>query len=61
VEARPLTGKTSQLIYTLMFDNSMLADDAARQADIEGKRTTFTAGLNNMKTQPDAAEQAVAV
>src|SRR5215467_11563399 len=32
LEARPVTATTSKLVYTLVFDNSMLADDAARQA-----------------------------
>ena len=38
LEARPVTATTSKLVYTLVFDNSMLADDAARQADIERRR-----------------------
>lgn len=49
LEARPLTATTSKLIYTLVLDNSMLADDAARQADIERRRTQFTQALKNMK------------
>jgi hypothetical protein len=49
LEARPVTATTSKLIYTLMFDNSTLADDAAREADITSRRTRFTAGLDNMK------------
>ena len=31
LEARPVTATTSKLVYTLVFDNSMLADDAARE------------------------------
>lgn len=49
LEARPVTPTTSKLIYTLIFDNSMLADDAARQADITRRKTTFTGWLQNMK------------
>lgn len=49
LEARPVTATTSKLIYTLMYDNSMLADDAARQADRERRRTQFTNALQNMK------------
>jgi hypothetical protein len=49
LEARPVTATTSKLIYTLVFDNSMLADDAARQADIERRRTQFMQALQNMK------------
>ena len=49
LEARPVTPTTSKLIYTLVLDNSMLADDAARQADIERRRTQFTQALKNMK------------
>ena len=49
LEARPLTATTSKLVYTLMFDNSMLADDAAREKDIAQRRTRFTQALENMK------------
>jgi hypothetical protein len=49
LEVRPVTAKTSKLVYTLMYDNSMLADDAARAADLERRRTAFMRGLNNMK------------
>jgi len=49
LEARPVTATTSKLVYTLMFDNSMLPDDAARQADVERRRTQFTRALENMK------------
>jgi hypothetical protein len=31
LEARPLTATTCKLVYTLLFDNSMLPDDAARE------------------------------
>ena len=50
LEARPVTATTSKLVYTLVYDNSMLADDAARQADRERRVTTFTRALQNMKT-----------
>src|SRR5690242_14175576 len=50
LEARPVTATTSKLVYTLMFDNSMLADDAARERDKAQKTTTFTRALQNMKT-----------
>jgi hypothetical protein len=49
LEARPVTATTSKLIYTLMFDNSMLADDAARETDRAQKTATFTRALENMK------------
>jgi hypothetical protein len=49
LEARPLTATTSKLIYTLMYDNSMLADDAAREADRKRRQTQFTRALENMK------------
>ena len=50
LEARPVTATTSKIVYTLFFDNSMLADDAARQADVERRRTQFMRALQNMKT-----------
>jgi hypothetical protein len=49
LEARPVTATTSKLVYTLFFDNSMLADDAAREADRARRTTQFTAALQNMK------------
>ncbi|SEB59446.1 SRPBCC family protein [Terriglobus roseus] len=49
LEARPLTATTTQLNYTLFFDNSMLADEAAREADLKNRRTRFTKMLDNMK------------
>jgi hypothetical protein len=49
LEARPLTATTSKLVYTLVFDNSMLADDAAREKDRAQKTTQFTRALENMK------------
>jgi hypothetical protein len=50
LEARPVTATTSKLVYTLVFDNSMLADEGARAKDIEQKRAQFTRALQNMKT-----------
>lgn len=50
LEARPVTKKTSKLVYTLVFDNSLLPDDAAREKDIEQRRTRFMQALENMKT-----------
>lgn len=49
LEARPLTATTSKLVYTLMWDNSMLADDAARERDKTQRTTQFTQALQNMK------------
>jgi hypothetical protein len=50
LEARPVTATTSKLLYTLMWDNSMLADDAAREKDKASRTATFTRALQNMKT-----------
>jgi hypothetical protein len=50
LEARPVTATTSKLVYTLTYDNSMLADDAAKAADRARRLTTFTRALQNMKT-----------
>jgi hypothetical protein len=49
LEARPLTATTSKIVYTLFFDNSMLADDAARATDKERRAQTFNRALQNMK------------
>jgi hypothetical protein len=50
LEALPLTATTTKMRYTLTFDNSMLADDAARQKDVQQKTATFNRALQNMKT-----------
>jgi len=50
LEARPVTATTSKLVYTLMYDNSMLADDAARDADKQRRTQQFMGALQNMKT-----------
>jgi hypothetical protein len=49
LEARPVTPTTSKIVYTLFFDNSMLADAAARDADRARRTTQFTTALENMK------------
>ena len=49
LEAVPLTATTTQLNYTLMMDNSGMADDAARQKSMDSYRTRFTKMLENMK------------
>ncbi len=49
LEARPVTATTSKLVYTLMYDNSTLADDAARERDKTQRATQFTGLLGNMK------------
>jgi hypothetical protein len=50
LEARPVTPTTSKLLYTLLYDNSMLPDDAAREKDRASRTATFTRALTNMKT-----------
>lgn len=50
IEARPLTSTTSKLIYTLLYDNSMLPDEAAREKDRAARIALFTKGLAKMKT-----------
>ena len=61
LEAVPMGANKTTIKYTLFFDNSMLTDDAAREKDIENRRTRFTKMLENMKvlaeggTLPSAA------
>jgi hypothetical protein len=49
VEARPVTATTSKIVYTLVYDNSMLADDAARDRDKMQKAMQFQQAIENMK------------
>jgi hypothetical protein len=44
-----VTPTTSKIIYTLVYDNSLLADDAAREADKARRTAQFTTALENMK------------
>lgn len=50
MEVRPVTAKTSRLYYTLVYDNSMLPDDAAREKDKASRTATFTRAIQNIKT-----------
>ena len=49
LEAKPVSATTSKLIYTLMWDNSTCADDAARERDRAQRLQTFQNALKNMK------------
>jgi hypothetical protein len=50
LEARAVNPTTTRLLYTLIYDNSMLADDAAREKDRASRTATFNRALQNMKT-----------
>jgi len=49
LEVRPVTDKTSKIYYTLIYDNSMLADEAAREKDKASRTATFTRAIQNIK------------
>jgi len=49
LEVKPVTVTTSKIVYTLLFDNSMLADDAARERNKTQRTQTFTRAIENMK------------
>src|SRR5262249_43476896 len=50
VEAKPVTATTSKIIYSLVWDNSNLPDDPARETDKMNRTNTFTRAIQNMKT-----------
>lgn len=54
VEARPVTPATSKLIYSLVYDASTLADQAAKDAYKARLSAQFMAALKTMKTQAEA-------
>ena len=54
MEARPVTDSTSKMLYTLTYDVSNLADQAAKDADIERRRGMFTNALGAMKATAEA-------
>jgi hypothetical protein len=49
LEVKPVTATTSKIVYSLMWDASNLADDAAREADKTRRTTQFQGYVNNMK------------
>jgi Polyketide cyclase / dehydrase and lipid transport len=54
MEAKPVTDKTSKLIYTLMLDESDKPDQAAKDADLANRRMRFEAALMTMKEMAEA-------
>jgi hypothetical protein len=58
LEARPVTDKTSKIVYTLMYDNSMLPDDAAREKDKMQRTAVFQRAMTNMKTLAEGGKLA---
>ena len=54
LEAKPVTDKTSKLIYTLVYDVSDKPDQAAKDADAAGRRTRFESALKSMKEIAEA-------
>ncbi len=54
LEAKPVTDKTSRLLYTLVYDVSDKPDQAAKDADVARRRTMFEGALKNMKELAEA-------
>ena len=50
IEARAVTPTTTTLYWTLVYDNSNLADDAAKEKDVASRRTRFIQMMENVKT-----------
>jgi Polyketide cyclase / dehydrase and lipid transport len=49
LEVRPATASTSKIIYTLVYDNSMLPDDDARARDKAQRTARFQQAVENIK------------
>ena len=54
MEARPVTDRTSKMLYTLVYDVSNLPDKAAKDADVARRRGMFENALKNMKALAEA-------
>ena len=54
LEARPVSASSSKLHYTLLLDVSNMEDQAAKDADVAGRRVMFERALAAMK---DLAEK----
>jgi hypothetical protein len=49
MEARPVSATSSKMLYTLTYDVSNLADQAAKDADVARRRAMFQTAIENMK------------
>lgn len=54
VEARPVTARSSKLLYTLVYDISDKPDQVARDADVAARRARFEGALKKMKELAEA-------
>jgi hypothetical protein len=54
MEAKPVTAGSSKLLYTLVLDLSDKPDQAAKDADVARRRTSFETALQNMKRIAEA-------
>jgi hypothetical protein len=54
MEAKPVTAQTSKMVYTLVYDVSDKADQAAKDADIARRRGMFEGALKNIKALAEA-------
>ena len=54
MEARPVSPTSSKLLYTLVYDVSDKADQAAKDADMARRRASFETALANMKEIAEA-------
>jgi hypothetical protein len=54
LEAKPVSANSSKLLYTLVYDVSNLADQAAKDADMQRRRTQFEGALATMKELAEA-------
>jgi hypothetical protein len=54
LEAKPVTDKTSKLVYTLLWDISDKPDQAAKDADVAQRKMRFEGALEAMKKMAEA-------
>ena len=54
MEARPTGPNTTKMLYSLVWDQSNLADQAAKDADVARRRGTFENALKTMKEMAEA-------
>jgi hypothetical protein len=54
LEARPVSATSSRILYTLTYDVSNLADQAAKDADMARRRGMFEGALARMKEIAEA-------
>lgn len=57
LDVEPTGGGTSQIVYTLFYDNGAITDPAARAKELAERSALFAKAVNNMKSIAEASRR----